>query len=154
MLSGWLFPRRHIYLSKRRGKSHPLSCIETLHTVTLILRLPRYPGSKWKKRVVILPPASLLAASSEGNRTPQVAKLLRQKYLPGMFAVFRKSSKVFFFNSASLLVLRSVTMKDRVFGSTASTNVVTCRFFICTMRRPREMRCCKFLGRWNGTIWR
>ena len=69
----------------------------------------------------MLPQASFLATSSEGSRTSQVAKLLRQKYLTGMFALFRRSSKVYFFNPASLLVLRSVTTKDRVFGSTSFT---------------------------------
>ena len=70
----------------------------------------------------MLPPARLFATSSEGSRTSQVAKLLRQKYFPGMFAVFKRSSNVSFFIPASLLVLMSVTTKDRVFGSTASTN--------------------------------
>ena len=73
--------------------------------------------------MVILPPASFVfATSSEGSRTSQVAKLLRQKYLTGMFAVFRRSSNVSFFNPVSLLVFRSVTTKDRVFDSTVSTN--------------------------------
>ena len=106
------------------ARTSPLSCIETLHMMTLIIRLPRYSGCNRKKRVVILLPASFFffAAYSEGSRTSQVAKLLRQKYLPGMFAVLRKSSKVSYFNPACLLVLRSVTTKDKVFGSTASTN--------------------------------
>ena len=70
----------------------------------------------------MLPPASFLATSSEGSKTSQVAKLLRQKYFPGMFALFSKSSKVSFLSPASLLVLRSVTTKDRVFGSTSFTS--------------------------------
>ena len=90
--------------------------------MTRIRLLPRYSGCSRKKHVVILPPASLFAASSEGSRTSQVAKLLRQKYFPGMFAFFNRSSKVSFFIPASLLVLMSVTTKDRVLGSTASTS--------------------------------
>ena len=50
-------------------------------------------------------------------------KLLRQKYLPGMFAEFKMPSKVSVFKPASLLVSRSVTTNERVFGSTASTNL-------------------------------
>ena len=72
--------------------------------------------------MVMLPPARLFPTSSEGSKTSHVAKLLRQKYFPGMFAVFKRSSKVSFLIPASLLVLMSVTTKDRVFGSTASTN--------------------------------
>ena len=110
------------YILKLAARTSPFSCIEKLHTVTLILRLPQYSGRSRKKRVVILPPISLFAASSEGSRTSQVEKLLRQKYLPGMFAVFRSSSNVSFSNPASLLARRSMTTNDRVFGSTASTN--------------------------------
>ena len=72
--------------------------------------------------MVMLPLANFFTTSSEGSRTSQVAKLLQQKYLPGMFALFRRSSKVSFFSPASLLVFRSVTTKDRVLGSTASTS--------------------------------
>ena len=64
----------------------------------------------------MLPPANLLATSSEGSKISQVAKIFLQKYLLGMFAVFNISSKV------SFLVRRSVTTNDRVFGSTDSTS--------------------------------
>ena len=66
--------------------------------------------------------ASFFAASSEGSRTSQVAKILQQKYLPGMFAIFSNSSKVSFLRPTSLQVRKSVTTKDRVFGSTAFTS--------------------------------
>ena len=72
--------------------------------------------------MVILPLASFFAVSSEGRKTSKEVKLLQQRYLPGMFADFKMSSKVSFFKPANLLVRRSVTTNDRVFGSTALTN--------------------------------
>ena len=71
---------------------------------------------------MILLPASFLASSSVGNSTSQVAKFLWEKYLPGMPAVFKISSKISFVYPASFLVRKSVTTKDRVLGSTTSTN--------------------------------
>ena len=61
----------------------------------------------------MLSPAYLLATSLEGSKISQVAKLLLQKYLLGIFAVF---------NISCLLVRRFVTTNDRVFGSTDFTS--------------------------------
>ncbi len=52
----------------------------------------------------------------------QVAKLRLQKYLAGIPAAFKISSNLSFFSPASLLVFMSETIKDRVFGWTASTS--------------------------------
>ena len=66
--------------------------------------------------------ASLVASSCDGNRIYQVAKLRLQKYLAGIPAAFKISSNLSFFSPASLLVFMSETIKDRVFGWTASTS--------------------------------
>ena len=66
--------------------------------------------------------ASLVASSCDGNRISQVAKLRLQKYLAGIPAAFKISSNLSFFSLASLLVFMSETIKDRVFGWTASTS--------------------------------
>ena len=66
--------------------------------------------------------ASLTASSSEGSRTSQVAKLCRQKCRHGIPADFKSSSNVSFLTPANLLVLRSMMMNDRVFGSTFATD--------------------------------
>ena len=66
--------------------------------------------------------ASLVASSCDGSRISQVAKLRLQKYLAGILAAFKISSNLSFFSPASLLVLMSETIKDRVFGWTASTS--------------------------------
>ena len=67
-------------------------------------------------------PASFVANSCDGSRISVVAKLRLQKYLAGIPAAFKSSSNFSFFNPANLLVFISVTIKDRVFGWTASTN--------------------------------
>ena len=67
--------------------------------------------------------ASFFAGSSEGNRISHVTKLRRQKYRHGMPTDLKTSLKAAFLIPISLLVFRSVTTKDRVFGSTASVNL-------------------------------
>ena len=51
-----------------------------------------------------------------------MVKLLQQKYLAGIPAAFSNSSKVSFFKPAYLLVFKSVTMNDIIFGWTVSTS--------------------------------
>ena len=51
-----------------------------------------------------------------------MGKLRQRKFRYGMPAVLRISSKASFLIPASLMVFKSVTTKDRVLGSTASTN--------------------------------
>ena len=63
----------------------------------------------------------LPASSSEGSRISQVVKLCWQKYQHGMPSDFKSSSKVSRLILASLLVLKSVMMLDRGFGSTSVT---------------------------------
>ena len=74
--------------------------------------------------VILLFPASFLANSFDGSRISQVAKLRLQKYLAGIPAAFKSSSNFSFFRPADILVFMSVTIKDRVFGCTVSTNSV------------------------------
>ena len=75
-----------------------------LHTVTFIRLLPIYSGWSRKNLGVMLLPASLMASSSDGSKTSQVAKLRLQKYLAGIPAAF--------LIPASLLVLISVILKE------------------------------------------
>ena len=70
----------------------------------------------------MLPDASFFARSSEGSRISHVAKLRRQKYRHGIPTDLKTSSKASFLMPASLLVFRSVTTKDRIFGSNVSVN--------------------------------
>ena len=51
-----------------------------------------------------------------------MAKLLLQKCLAGIPAAFSNSSKVSFLMLANLLVFKSVTMNDMIFGWTVSTS--------------------------------
>ena len=67
----------------------------------------------------MLSPAILIASSSEDSRTSQVAKLRLQLYLAGIPADF---SKVSFLRPLSLLVFRSMTTNDIVFGCTSFTS--------------------------------
>ena len=91
----------------------PFSCNGTLHTVTLICLFSLY--WRWKCFVGTLLPAS---------RTSHVAKLHQQKCRHWIPVNFKSSSNVSFFNPANLLVLRFVMIKDRVFGSMATTSLV------------------------------
>ena len=102
--------------------------METLDTVNLILRFPLYSGWSRKNFVVILLPANVFAMSSDGNKTSQVAKLLRQKYLPRISAVFCNSSNASFLKN---LPVSLFSTKDRVFGSTASTSSGIGRNSLC-----------------------
>ena len=82
--------------------------------------------------MVTLLPASYMASSFEGCRTSQVAKLSWQKYWHGMPADFNSSSLTAPFEQriltapflipANLLVLKSIMIYDRVFGSTSVTS--------------------------------
>ena len=109
------------YSLRKATRAFPFYWIGTLHTMTLILLEPLY--SSWSRECSedMLLPASFVASSSDGSKTPQVAKLLLQKYLTGILAAFRNSSKVSFLILVSFLVFRSVTIKESVFGWTAST---------------------------------
>ena len=89
--------------------------------MTLILLLPLCSGRSRKNFDEILLPASFTANSSDGSRTSQLAKLRPQKYLAGIPVAFSSSSNVSFLIPANLLVLKSVTIKDKVLGWTAST---------------------------------
>ena len=128
----------------------------TLHTVTLIRLLPMYSScSRYCLVLIQLLLASLVASCCDGSRISQVAKLRLQKYLAGIPAAFKISSNFSFLSPASFLVFMSETIKERVFGWTASTssgrvlfkilgvffNPVLCvilwRFLIC-LRRPGD----------------
>ena len=100
----------------------------TLHTVTLICLLPMYSGcSRYCFVLIQLLLDNLVASSCEGSRISQVAKLRLQKYIAGIPAAFKISSNFSFLSPASLLVFMSETIKDRVFGWTASTSSRICR---------------------------
>ena len=102
----------------RATRTSPFNCIGTLHTVTLILRLPLYSGWSRKNFYEMLFPASFTASSSGGSRTSQVAKPHRA----GIPADSNSSSKVSLLIPANLLVFMSVTTKDWVWGWTTSTS--------------------------------
>ena len=83
----------------------------TLQTVTWTLLVPM--NSTWSRKNLSR------YCSSVGSKASHIAKLRLQKYWYGMPAVRRSSSNVSFFTPVSLLVLRSVTTRDRIRGSRA-----------------------------------
>ena len=92
------------------------------YTRSLIYRLLLYSGCSRKSFTETLLPASFAASSSEDSKTSQVTKLRWQNDRHGISAVLRSSPNVSFLIPASLLVLKSVIMKDRVLGSTSATS--------------------------------
>ena len=89
----------------------------TLHICTRLLRGSMYSGWSWNDLVAMQLLANLAACSSDGSKISQDAKLLPEKYLHGMSAVRRTSSNLSFCSPANLLVLRSETTKERIWGS-------------------------------------
>ena len=89
----------------------------TLHTDTWILCVSMYSRWSWKNFVEMQLSASLAACFFVGSRTSQVVKLHLQKYCLGIPAVCMNSLKVSFFSLANLMVLMSVTMSKRIWGS-------------------------------------
>ena len=108
------------YIHRGAVRASPFTFIVTLHTATLIFRPTLYSGWSRKYFVETLLQASFAASSSEGIRSSQVSMLRRQKDQHGIPAVLRSSPNVLI--PASLLVLDSVIMKDRVSGSTSLTS--------------------------------
>ena len=103
-------------------RTSSFSCTGTLLTVTLIRLVPLYSGWSRKCFVETLLLASFTVSSSEGNRSSKVAKLRRQKYRHGMHADFKSSSNISRLIPANLLVIKTVMMLDKVFGSTSATS--------------------------------
>ena len=85
-----------------------------LKTVTFIRLQPRYSVYSWQNLV-----DSLTASSSPGSRMSHIAKLL-QKCLKETLLVRRSSWNVFLMWPASFLVLVSVTINNKMCGSSTA----------------------------------
>ena len=109
-----------LLLIRNEASTSPVWLDGTLHTVSRILCVPIYSGSSLKNFLVMQLSINFAACSFVDSRTSQVAKLLLQKYCVGMLAVCRSSSKTSFVKPTSLLVLRSMTLNERILVSRRS----------------------------------